>query len=458
MPFSMEEVVLDLGTQQAPRPRLRRDRNIMRGAKILRDQILNAVDDDNFQSHHPTFSGEIMWSETPEAMVSSSSSSEEDYEKRRNKKLPKPIRGDTNKSIKVKVPLTVSPSPTTTTMKMKTSSNLRAKQLTPPPPPPHASLPPRLRRNHETDSAQMKCNTAYTLNYVDADDSSHVYAGDTDRNRKAFRTPVKPVPQPTSFQRDASDLSYGIVGWHLCADPFVSPISTEPEPQLSPIDDIPSPLSAEYRTLLDDPAFQHALNAGQCWQSLVGQLVRFPSQWWNGARGPPMGCLGREQTREWRFFGRYQMKSNEVMNKLIPNRAAPGVLLIHIIVQDMMTVSPVQDIVIGAFHPNARRIRRSVEPAPVEEPNRDIWMAVRKRGDCVSVTDNLLNRGRLAAAKSPLGMHHISNQHIRAVFGDSPPLDTIFLSEGILYERLSLFMNGIANLSPAEAILQAFVF
>ncbi|GKY96546.1 hypothetical protein MPSEU_000614200 [Mayamaea pseudoterrestris] len=225
---------------------------------------------------------------------------------------------------------------------------------------------------------------------------------------------------------------------------------------------VSSPLSSDYDMLMQDPAFRHALNAGQCWQSLVGQLVRFPSNWWNGARGPPLGVpinhSKPDQQPLWQFRGRYRVCDNRHLKKLIPHRASPGMLLIHLIVQDLMTLCPVQDIVVGVYHPNARGIRRTAEPNPQDEASREVWLAVRKREECVTVVDHLLNHMQQDVAKSPLGPHHVTNHNMRAVFGDNPPMDTMFLVEDVLYQRLSLAMEGAPELSPAEAILQEFVF
>jgi hypothetical protein len=223
---------------------------------------------------------------------------------------------------------------------------------------------------------------------------------------------------------------------------------------------IPSPLSSAYSMLLKDPAYCHALYSGQCWQSLVGQLVRFPPNWWNGARGPPLGVPnmnGRDQPL-WQFYGRFRIWNNENLTRVVPNRAAPGMLMLHLIVQDLVTLRPVRDVVVGVYHPNARGVRRSAEPNPQDEQRRDIWLAVRKREEGVSVVDNVLSFGIQESVNSPLGAHHINNRNMRAVFGDHPPMDTMFLAEDILYGRLTVALELTPELSPAEALLREFVF
>jgi hypothetical protein len=87
---------------------------------------------------------------------------------------------------------------------------------------------------------------------------------------------------------------------------------------------------------------------------------------------------------------------------------------------------------------------------------RDIWMAVHKRSHAsVAATDSLLyspshweNRtttttksvsaSNYSICRNPLGCgQHVTNTNVRAVFGDKAPLETIFLSEDELYERLA---------------------
>lgn len=208
---------------------------------------------------------------------------------------------------------------------------------------------------------------------------------------------------------------------------------------------VPSPISKENSALRNDPAYQHAQNAGFLWQSLVGQQIRFPRQWWGGARTPPMGAKG---DAKWQYVGRYKVQSNKALNNMVRSRVAPGRLLLHIVIQDLMTWKPVQDVVIGCFHPNARGIRGTKNADPEEERNRDIWLAVRRRSDAVSAVDSLLMMGKPREAStnaSPLGpQQRVANNNVRAVFGEEPPVETVFALESDLYQRLS-------NISPGSS-------
>jgi len=207
--------------------------------------------------------------------------------------------------------------------------------------------------------------------------------------------------------------------------------------QRNTIDQVVSPLSVEYSMLMQDPAFRHAQNSGHLWQSLVGCQIRFPSSWWNGARSPPVGFDGKN--RPWKFFGRYP-SFNPNLRRYVKHRSAPGRLLLHIVVQDLVTWKPVQDIVVGCFDPGSRGIRRTVHAESGSQDLRELWLAVRKRTDSISVIDSLLAQGRSwldCESKGPLGPEQrITNSNVRAVFGEEPPVETIFIHESTLYERL----------------------
>lgn len=227
---------------------------------------------------------------------------------------------------------------------------------------------------------------------------------------------------------------------------------------------VPSPLTVEYTMLLQDPAYRHAQKAGFLWQSIMGQHIRFPSSWWCGARAPPMG-VGNIESCKWAYYGRHTVKDHFVLNQLHTGRGSPGKLLLHILVQDLLTRQTVQDIAIGCFHPNARGVRKSVRASSSLEDSRDLWLAVRKRNKTsVSAVDKVLSRysqwGESGYTKSPLGPEiRISNHNVRAVFGETPPLETIFLSESELYERLSgRIAANKKNVVLPLLMLKEFVF
>mmetsp|Transcript_21109 Transcript_21109/g.29818 ORF Transcript_21109/g.29818 Transcript_21109/m.29818 type:complete len:739 (+) Transcript_21109:368-2584(+) len=218
-----------------------------------------------------------------------------------------------------------------------------------------------------------------------------------------------------------------------------------------------------YGNLLKDPAYKHAQQAGILWQNIVGQHVRFPAKWWNGARSPPMGVEEASQ-QGWKYVARHNVKKNPTFMKLVRNRSAPGRLLLHVVVRDLMTWKPVQDIVIGCFHPNARGIRKVDKADPAQEKCRDVWLAIRKRSreGSVSLIDPLLTKGKSLkkANDSPLGNRKaVTNVNMRAVFGDKPPLSTVYILESELYDKMrEAEENASMSKSAALILLEEFLF
>lgn len=220
---------------------------------------------------------------------------------------------------------------------------------------------------------------------------------------------------------------------------------------------LPSPTSVQYSLLLCDPAYVHAQAAGLVWQSLVGQHIRFPKSWWNGARAPP---LGNCPDQSWVYQDCVQIRGDPNLKRQVLNRAAPGRMILHIVVQDFFSSRALQDICVGAFHPNARGVRRTAHPDAMAEGCRNVWLAVRKRDDEVSDLDTMLTTREGAVWESPtcplLGFPKpkITNANVRAVFGELPPVETIFVPEPELYERLA----EMPNTSAAMVLLNEFVF
>jgi hypothetical protein len=223
----------------------------------------------------------------------------------------------------------------------------------------------------------------------------------------------------------------------------------------------PSRSSKMYDMLLNDAAYRHAQSAGFLWQSLVGQHIKFPSSWWDGARSPPIG----DEKSVWIFYGRHTIAHNNVLNQLVRCRASAGRLLLHIIVLDVMSRAPMQDIAIGCFHPNSKCVRKSPSALKSLENSRDIWMGVRKRtSHTVSAVDSLLysQSSDETCSRSPLGPgQRITNNNVRTVFGEKPPLETIFMGDDELYERLASRLMAPTfegSIPPPLAILHEFVF
>eukprot|EP00339_Tiarina_fusa_P001419 CAMPEP_0117025438 /NCGR_PEP_ID=MMETSP0472-20121206/18788_1 /TAXON_ID=693140 ORGANISM="Tiarina fusus, Strain LIS" /NCGR_SAMPLE_ID=MMETSP0472 /ASSEMBLY_ACC=CAM_ASM_000603 /LENGTH=532 /DNA_ID=CAMNT_0004732147 /DNA_START=190 /DNA_END=1788 /DNA_ORIENTATION=- len=241
------------------------------------------------------------------------------------------------------------------------------------------------------------------------------------------------------------DASRADSGTHLMTIPVLSESPKFPT--------VVSPRSRQYDKLQKDPAYQHAQRAGLLWQSILSQHVRFPMTWWNGARSPPMGCTER---RMWTYMGRHRIAGNPYLNGLVRSRGSAGRLVLHIVVRDIMTMAPVQDIAVGCFHPNARGIRTPTAFDPTIEESRDIWVALRKRVDDVSLMESLLKLSDDDVAASPLGAKHaVDNTNMKAVFGETPPVQTVFVMESELYEVFSHFMGS--NIPPAAILLGRYL-
>jgi len=245
----------------------------------------------------------------------------------------------------------------------------------------------------------------------------------------------------------------------------------------APFQKMIAPRSSFYDELLKDPAYQHALKAGTLWQSLCSQHVNFPSLWWDGQE-PACPPLGSSKKKEWAYLGRHRVQGDYKLNSLIGNRGSSGRLLLHLVVRDVLSLEPIEDICCGCFHPNARGVRTTPEFNPRSDDCRDVWLGHRRRaqetrvfvqeedsdtdsdsdsGDeyTWSTIESLLrhqNKNRVDA--TPLGAlggkSCVSNKNLRAVFGSKPPVYTVFVLESELYE---LFQNKLDGSIPASVVL-----
>eukprot|EP00980_Cylindrotheca_fusiformis_P006401 scaffold1366_cov91-Cylindrotheca_fusiformis.AAC.7 len=225
----------------------------------------------------------------------------------------------------------------------------------------------------------------------------------------------------------------------------------------SPSSNVVSPFSETYKTMVTDPAFLHAQQAGTLWQSLVSQHVKFPTKWWNGARAPSMG-VGERQL--WQYVGRHRVGGDESLNKIVYNRGSAGRILLHLIVQDVANLAPALDIVIGCFHPNARGVRSTPNFQPSLEDCRDVWLATRHRIADDLAVEILLRDSHIPGinqGESPLGPKHaVHNGNMRFIFGERPPLYTAFALESTIHNILT---NKFANLEmpPSLVLLQRYL-
>lgn len=118
------------------------------------------------------------------------------------------------------------------------------------------------------------------------------------------------------------------------------------------------------------------------------------------------------------------------------------------------------DLAIGCFHPNAKSVRTTESANKRFKDCRDVWLATRFRTeDSISVIDQGFLEERLGQPlKTPLGdtKRLINNANVRTIFGESPPIQTVFCLESELYEALAS-MDANTN-GPVDALLGKFVF
>ena len=236
----------------------------------------------------------------------------------------------------------------------------------------------------------------------------------------------------------------------------------------------------EYRNIKEDSwkqseAYIHAMKAGVLWQTLVGEHVRFPKEWFDGARTPSMSGEGSSVSK-WRYIARNKVR-NSSLNKLV-KRKGGGRILLHVVVRDAVTQREKEDIVLGCFHAQSRGLIPEEEYRyirnTVDIDVRDVWIAFRTRckgsnrsnlgmtpSTEISMTQPLLTCDRPlneVSRRSPLySDEKLSNDNIRAVFGSEPALETVFVLETDLVKVLE--ENSYSYPSPiAVVLMQNYLF
>jgi len=231
----------------------------------------------------------------------------------------------------------------------------------------------------------------------------------------------------------------------------------------------------------EDEAIAHARRAGPLWRALVGNHVRFPSNWETilGSSKPPIAS-NLEWSR-WYYIARHRVKGDKRLNSRelgVRSRRSGGRILLRLVVKEMHTQNVCREIVVGCFHPNSRGVRRG-DPVPENEDVREVYMAVRwtmyegdeeprldlrqEHDDYEGVVDNFLMQGRNYLDYSTMGsaLGHrkaVNNENVKAIFGDQPPSTTIELHEDEFAEILK--SNGVDNVAalPALVLLKLFLF
>ena len=197
-------------------------------------------------------------------------------------------------------------------------------------------------------------------------------------------------------------------------------------------------LNNQQREDKENEALSHARSAGPLWRSLVGNHVRFPSQWDNllPPTSPEIYRPNRKWSK-WYYVARHRVKGDKHLNSRefgVRSRRSGGRILLRMVIREMHTQEIRREVAIGCFHPNANGIRKG-EPQQAIEDVREVWMAVRwvmrsdgneplldlreERHDYEGVVDKFLTqKGNLDYASMGSALGHrkaVHNENVRAV-------------------------------------------
>lgn len=232
----------------------------------------------------------------------------------------------------------------------------------------------------------------------------------------------------------------------------------------------------------EDEALAHARRAGPLWRALVGNHVRFPSNWETILGSTTPSPIARYQKwSKWYYIARHRVKGDKCLNSRefgVRSRRSGGRLLMRLVVKEIHSQNVCREIVVGCFHPNSKGVRRG-DPSVENEDIREVYMAARwtmcetdeeprldlRKGqhDYEGVVDNFLMQRRSWLDYSTMGsaLGHrkaVNNENVKAIFGDQPPSLTTELHEDEFAEILK--NNGVENVAvlPALVLLKLFLF
>jgi hypothetical protein len=189
-------------------------------------------------------------------------------------------------------------------------------------------------------------------------------------------------------------------------------------------------------TMEVDEALAHAQQAGPFWRSLVGNHVRFPSNWIGvlPPTSPPIYSQNFFKWSKWYYVARHRVKGDKRLNSRefgVRSRSSGGRILMRMVIREIQTQQVCREIAIGCFHPNSKGIRKG-DPSPDAEDVREVWMAVRWLMDIddnepkldlrdeEGVVDNFLMQKRKTLDPMTMGstLGHrkaVNNENVRAV-------------------------------------------
>ena len=139
-----------------------------------------------------------------------------------------------------------------------------------------------------------------------------------------------------------------------------------------------------------DEAYKYARSAGLVWQSIVGEFVRFPKEWFGGESRVPLDITTPTDTdaasinnSNWKYVSRERYDNHPSLLSIVKHRTSRGRLLLHIMLLDTHAThnnynssACMMDIVIGCYHPS--HSQQNDDNANTSS-YRNLWMATRHR-------------------------------------------------------------------------------
>jgi len=218
--------------------------------------------------------------------------------------------------------------------------------------------------------------------------------------------------------------------------------------------------------------------AGLIWKSLVSDFLQFPAE---------MQIMRQPEvySAPWKYVSRFEvlrdaklehiLEKNRKINRTSDfNLRKSGALILHLIIRDASSWGTCEDIVVGCFNPNADALVMERHRRQVASPSSSgggsskiMWMASRRSvryprrnqylQQLMNFDDMSNSNGR--ETMSPLGSNKdICNSNVVSVFGDSPPFQTIVLTERELYDFVTSRCHGPMSVvsNPIYKLIQTF--
>mmetsp|Transcript_14079 Transcript_14079/g.19778 ORF Transcript_14079/g.19778 Transcript_14079/m.19778 type:complete len:774 (+) Transcript_14079:97-2418(+) len=199
----------------------------------------------------------------------------------------------------------------------------------------------------------------------------------------------------------------------------------------------------------DHEPYQNQKRTGVLWSHLVRQQAQLAGDWYDNsgfrAEGPKaFAALSKQKNPSnlpWRYTRHDRFYSNSILEGFVPDRSSPGRILLHIVVRDERG-KYVEDLAVGCYHPYAYDLNQVMR-----EDCRVLWTAVRKKIDSWSKIDTLLDSAQYTPLENGMEM---KSSDIRAVYGELPPVETVFTSETDFAIQLTDYFESESNYMENE--------